>query len=433
MSDTEILVKVDGVSKKFCRSLKKSLWYGVKDMASELNPFAGEKSEARSQKSDLNSDLRSLTSASRPSATRDEDLRAGEFYAVRDVSFELRRGECLGLIGRNGAGKTTLLKMLNGLIKPDHGRIEMRGRVGALIALGAGFNPILTGRENIYVNGSVLGLAKREIDAKMQEIIDFAEIGEFIDSPVQSYSSGMNVRLGFAVAVILINPDILFLDEVLAVGDIGFTIKCLNAVRRLASKSAVIFVSHNMQFVSAFCSRVIVMERGKTLLDASNPADGIDRYYSMIHLDKQVAGTGEAEMLHASLVVNGREATGPEPQIPQGAQAHVVLTLRIVDPQKRAHVNLYIHDEAMTPVVCFPIQDETGEPLCVEGGRWQVNIPLGTLDLNAGKYSFVIAVRDAGTSLSLCRLQGVLPFRIAATQSHWGKIVRSSRAQIMCS
>ena len=123
---------------------------------------------------------------------------------MNDVSFELKRGECLGLIGRNGAGKTTLLKMLNGLIKPDHGRIEMRGRVGALIALGAGFNPILTGRENIYVNGAVLGLTKREIDEKIEDIIDFAEIREFIDSPVQSYSSGMQVRLGFAVATALI-------------------------------------------------------------------------------------------------------------------------------------------------------------------------------------------------------------------------------------
>ena len=135
------------------------------------------------------------------------------------MSFELRRGDCLGLIGRNGAGKTTLLKMLNGLIKPDRGRIEMRGRVGALIALGAGFNPILTGRENIYVNGSVLGLSRREIEEKLDDIIDFAEIGKFIDAPVQSYSSGMQVRLGFAIATAL-RTDILLLDEVLSVGEL---------------------------------------------------------------------------------------------------------------------------------------------------------------------------------------------------------------------
>ncbi|MEI8078291.1 MAG: ATP-binding cassette domain-containing protein, partial [bacterium] len=158
---SDVLVSVDQVSKKFCRSLKKSLWYGVRDVASEI--LGGNQ--------------------------RERELRTGEFWAVKDVSFELKRGECLGLIGRNGAGKTTLLRMLNGLIKPDHGRITMRGRIGALIALGAGFNPVLTGRENIYVNGSVLGLAKREIDEKIGEIIDFAEIGEFIDTPVQNYSS----------------------------------------------------------------------------------------------------------------------------------------------------------------------------------------------------------------------------------------------------
>src|SRR5580658_5961431 len=153
---SDILVKVEGVRKKFCRSLKKSLWYGLKDMAAEM--VGG--------------------------SLQHDHLRKDEFWAVNDVSFELKRGECLGLIGRNGAGKTTLLKLLNGLIKPDHGRIEMRGRVGALIALGAGFNPILTGRENIYVNGSVLGLTKKEIDEKIEEIIDFADIRDSIDSPV---------------------------------------------------------------------------------------------------------------------------------------------------------------------------------------------------------------------------------------------------------
>jgi lipopolysaccharide transport system ATP-binding protein len=413
MNDSDILIKVENVSKKFCRSLTKSLLYGVSDIARDLNPFARQNSAPAS-------DLRSLPSG----------LRPDEFWAVNDVSFELKRGECLGLIGRNGAGKTTLLKMLNGLIKPDKGRIEMHGRVGALIALGAGFNPILTGRENIYVNGSVLGLTKREINEKIEDIIDFADIREFIDTPVQSYSSGMQVRLGFAVAVILIKPDVLLLDEVLAVGDIGFTIKCLNAVRLLAEKAAVIFVSHNMQFVSAFCSRVTVMERGKTLLDAPNPADGIDRYYSMIDPDKQVSGSGDAEVLHASLVVNGDEVAGAEPQIPQGAQAHAVLSLRIAGPRKGAHLSVNIHDAAMTPIICFPVQDEAGDPLCVGVGQWRVSVPLGSLDLNAGKYSFVIALPDAHTSLVLCRLQGVLPFRIFASKSLWGNIVRPSRARL---
>ena len=230
--NSDILIKVEGVGKKFCRDLKKSLWYGAKDVFAELVP--GKKD-----------------------AERHSNLRPDEFWAVKDINFELKRGECLGLIGRNGAGKTTLLRMLNGLIKPDQGRIEMRGTIGALIALGAGFNPILSGRENIYVNASVLGISQQYVDSKLDEIVDYAEIHEFIDSPVQTYSSGMNVRLGFAVAAILLEPDILFLDEVLAVGDISFIIKCLNTVRQITSKSAVVFVSHNMQYISSFCTRVL--------------------------------------------------------------------------------------------------------------------------------------------------------------------------------
>lgn len=237
VTDSDVLVKVEHVSKKFCRDLKKSLWYGIKDIATELIPGTG-------------------------SATRHSILRPAEFWAVNDVSFELRRGECLGLIGRNGAGKTTLLKMLNGLIKPDRGRIEMRGRVGALIALGAGFNPVLTGRENIYVNGSVLGLSKREIDERLEEIIDFAEIGDFIDTPVQNYSSGMAVRLGFAVATI-IKPDVLIIDEVLAVGDAAFRGKCYNQIDRIAPDSAIIFVSHSMEQVGRICNKSLVLQDGK--------------------------------------------------------------------------------------------------------------------------------------------------------------------------
>jgi lipopolysaccharide transport system ATP-binding protein len=249
---SEVLVKVEGVSKKFCRSLKRSLWYGVQDICGDLNPFRGNGSPVTTHAlSDRNPRRPLNTNGATESTTSainfpimdhgQNDLRREEFWAVSDVSLELKRGECLGLIGRNGAGKTTLLKMLNGLIKPDVGRIEMRGRVGALIALGAGFNPVLTGRENIYVNGAVLGLTKREIDGKIDDIIDFAEIREFIDSPVQSYSSGMQVRLGFSIATAL-KPDILLLDEVLAVGDAAFRVKCFNRIYDLLETAAVIFV-----------------------------------------------------------------------------------------------------------------------------------------------------------------------------------------------
>lgn len=204
---------------------------------------------------DLGAELIGRTSTSRV-------LREDEFWALRGIDFELARGECIGLIGHNGAGKTTLLKLLNGLIKPDEGRIEVNGRMIALIALGAGFNPVLTGRENIYVNSAIFGLSSYETDAVLVDIIGFAEIGDFIDAAVQTYSSGMVVRLAFSIAIHC-RPDILILDEVLAVGDIGFQIKCYNALAKLRKKGVgFVLVSHNMHQISRFASRTLYLRRG---------------------------------------------------------------------------------------------------------------------------------------------------------------------------
>ncbi len=250
----EALVKVENVSKKFCRSLKRSLWYGLQDIGMEV---MGRKYE--------------------------RELRPDEFWAVKDVSVELRRGECLGLIGPNGAGKSTLLKMLNGLIKPDKGRIEIRGRVGALIELGMGFNPILTGLENIYNNAAVLGITKAEIDRQLDSIISFAEIGEFINMPVQNYSSGMKVRLGFAVAAHLY-PDVMIIDEVLAVGDIGFRAKCLEYISKMLKKTAVIFVSHSMPVVNRYCTRVMSLNKGR-VVSCGEPAEVIEEYYDFFEAE----------------------------------------------------------------------------------------------------------------------------------------------------
>lgn len=247
MSDT--LIKVEGVSKKFCRGLRRSLWYGMQDLGSEL---IGRRHGSGG------------------------GLRPEEFWAVNDVSFELKRGECLGLIGRNGAGKTTLLRMLNGLIKPDAGRIEMKGRIGALISLGAGFNPILTGRENIYVNASVLGLSKREVDDKIDEIIDFSEIGDFVDAPVQSYSSGMQVKLGFAVATAA-KPDILLIDEVLSVGDLRFRAKSYQRLGELMADSAIIIVSHNEAQLYRLCDKALWLEKG-LVSEAGEACHVLDSY-----------------------------------------------------------------------------------------------------------------------------------------------------------
>lgn len=250
MENNEVLVKVEGLSKKFCKDLKTSLWYGVKDLISGIR-----------------------------GSGYDENLREKEFWAVKDINFELKRGECLGLIGHNGAGKSTLLKILNGLINPDSGKVIIKGRVGALIELGAGFNPILSGRENIYNNGAVLGFTRKEIDNKIENIIDFSEIREFIDMPVQNYSSGMKIRLGFAVAAQM-EPDVLIIDEVLAVGDLGFILKCFKTIDAILPQTAVIFVSHSMPMISRICNQIILLSKGKPEFQGENVSKGIDLYYN---------------------------------------------------------------------------------------------------------------------------------------------------------
>src|SRR5262245_4126636 len=192
-----------------------------------------------------------------------------EFWALKDINFEIKRGEAVGIIGRNGAGKSTLLKVLSRITDPTEGRVEIRGRVASLLEVGTGFHPELSGRENIYLNGSILGMTRAEIRRRFDEIVAFAEVEKFLDTPVKRYSSGMYVRLAFAVAAHL-EPEILIVDEVLAVGDTEFQKKCLGRMGEVAQGGRpVIFVSHNMSAVHRLCTRAIVMHQGQILLDGS--------------------------------------------------------------------------------------------------------------------------------------------------------------------
>lgn len=236
-NQSDIVLSVNEVSKKFCRDLKLSLFYGIQDVSWELLGLR--------EKSDK--------------------LRTKEFWALNNVSFKLRRGEAIGLVGKNGSGKSTLLRMIAGLIKPDTGSIEVNGQVAPLIALGAGFNPILTGRENIYANMSILGLSKKEIDERFDEVIEFAEIGDAIDAPVQSYSSGMAARLGFASAIYT-EPDILLVDEVLAVGDMKFRVKCFHRLAQLRRKgTTLILVSHDPNVILTACDLAVYLSNGRVI------------------------------------------------------------------------------------------------------------------------------------------------------------------------
>jgi lipopolysaccharide transport system ATP-binding protein len=370
---SETLIKVEDVSKKFCRSLKKSLWYGMQDLGREITGrhHGG-----------------------------DGELRPDEFWAVKDVSFELKRGECLGLIGQNGAGKTTLLKMLNGLIKPDSGRVEMRGRIGALIALGAGFNPILTGRENIYINASVLGLSKREIDEKIDEIIDFSEIGDFIDMPVQSYSSGMNVRLGFSIATTL-EPDILLLDEVLAVGDASFRAKCFARIGRLMTNSAVIFVSHDAGQLSRICSSSIYLKRGHLIKK--------DNTNELLRLYKQECMKNDVD---TQTIVKSDEKS--------------IFELKEVvnigsDPTKiEIHSFIYLPENANVGAILIEFENESGiicqseardYPKIIPKGASELKLSIPYLNLTAGSYAIGVNILNESKKYSIIhakRLQNIV-------------------------
>lgn len=233
----ETVVKVEGLYKKFTTSLKRSMLYGTYDAIRDMSGISYDATQ----------------------------LRNKEFWALQDIHFELKRGETLGLIGQNGCGKTTLLRLLNGIFPPDKGKITINGRIGALIAVGAGFHPYMTGRENIFLNGTILGMSKVEIKRKFDEIVDFAQIGDFLDSPVATYSSGMTVRLGFSIAIHC-DPDILLIDEVLAVGDVGYQMKCFEKINSILKNGvSVIFVSHSISNHERLCKEGILIEKGRQI------------------------------------------------------------------------------------------------------------------------------------------------------------------------
>jgi lipopolysaccharide transport system ATP-binding protein len=391
-SDPEVLVQVENVSKKFCRSLKKSLWYGVKDVAGAFNPF------------------RPATPSPQPTTPNPQPptlppLRKDEFWAVRNVSFELRRGQCLGLIGHNGAGKSTLLKVLNGLIPPDTGRITMKGRVCALIELNAGFNPILTGRENIYNQAALLGFSKSETDGKFDRIVEFAEIGDFLDMPVQNYSSGMKVRLGFAVAAQM-EPDVLIIDEVLAVGDVAFRFKCLNAIGELMKRAAVIFVTHTMPQVFRICNEVVVLDHGSVTCQTRHLADGVAVYLSLFKAGgSNVVGSGEARVTGLALG-EGREVAGLGETLKTtyGGGLRLRATLDVDPGLQDVRVQFLLWNAEMLPVLDILTEELCGCLVSNEGGaQVEVSALIPRMELNSGKYSLSVIVLNGDFTRMLCR------------------------------
>jgi lipopolysaccharide transport system ATP-binding protein len=316
-----------------------------------------------------------------------------EFWALRDLSFEVGKGETIGIIGRNGSGKSTLLQIVCGTLTPTAGLVETHGRVAALLELGAGFNPEFTGRENVYLNGSVLGLSRGQIDERFEAIAAFADIGEFIDQPVKSYSSGMYVRLAFAV-IAHVEADILVIDEALAVGDVFFTQKCMRFLRSFMSKGTVIFVSHNTATVQNLCDRAVWLERGAVKFIGS-AKEASERYLEALYESQQGASSLAAEQdssaskddpaelrdmrldfINCTPLRNDIEIFEFAPDAPAfGKGDGRIISVRLVDPAGvplswlvgGEEVMLEVKCEAVTeiisPIVGFFVRDYLGQTL----------------------------------------------------------------------
>jgi ABC-type polysaccharide/polyol phosphate transport system ATPase subunit len=351
LMDDSLLLRVDHVSKKFCRRMRQSMYYGMCDVA------------------------RGMMGCSSQSGS----LRSHEFWALQDVTFSLKRGERLGLLGRNGSGKSTLLRLLAGIYQPDAGRIEIRGNVCALIALGAGFHPLLTGRENIYLNGALLGMAMQDIRKRFDQIVDFAGIGECLDAPVKTYSSGMHVRLGFAIAIHS-DPALLLIDEVLAVGDSAFQDKCIEKVLALNRQgTAIVFVSHSVLALERLCLSGLLLKEGRPLF-RGDIRECIRRYYTDVAQENVTNGVvpttlGSGKVMISEVKVYQDQATPDDRNIEFGKDFYIEFAYRFVQtPLPNSQIRVAIKTFSGRDVQKLVFQEEP-----FDDGRVYQNLKLVSL------------------------------------------------------
>jgi lipopolysaccharide transport system ATP-binding protein len=336
-----------------------------------------------------------------------------EFWALRDVSFNVEPGETVGILGRNGAGKTSLLRLMAGVTRPSAGRLRVRGRVAPLISVGVGFHQEMSGRENVLINGMLLGLSRRQVAERLDKIVAFAELEEFIDTPVKFYSSGQYMRLGFAAAV-HVDPDILLVDEVLAVGDMAFQFKCFERMRELqAAGTTIVFVSHFLHAIRLLCPRALLFRQGR--LEFDGPVeDAIGHYHQLLSAD---AASGDGEHAsHAGVVsVLSRTLEGP-----CGPTHHP-------EPgdELRYRVTLQFNRALDSPFVVFHVAPETGIPCysmqTVPGQAWRSFEPGDTAEvevafqarLGGGTYRLSLSIADRNVSDVLARQIGEMAIYLA--------------------
>ena len=402
----DVVVNAEGISKKFSKSLRKSMIYGLRDIC--RNVFG----------------LRAKSSL----------LRSAEFWAVRDVSFELKKGEALGIIGANGSGKTTILKLLNGIFWPDRGRVSIRGRVGALIAVGAGFHPMLSGRENIKINAAILGMTRAETERDADAIIKFADVGDFIDMPVKYYSSGMFVKLGFSVAVHC-RPDVLLIDEILSVGDMSFQNKSLTKLAEIREKAeAVVFVSHNMDHVRNLCTRVIVMDRGAAVFEGA-AEDAIVRYQHLIHQKMLDARKGEpagGEDVSEDFIVSDISVLDEKKRVTkellQGEPVSVSLTFETKKVIANPRIAVALRDESDKNVVWDVNLDRDITYRNLNPGKYKLTVDYPPINLAGGVYRVVIGIKDAATGGILEKITSrENSFRVVSGRMSRGVVVYDSK------
>lgn len=328
---------------------------------------------------------------------RNGNRKEQTLWALRDVSFEINPGEVVGIIGRNGAGKSTLLRILSRVTEPTTGRVELYGRVGSLLEVGTGFHPELTGRENIFLNGSILGMTRREIDRKFDEIVAFAEVEKFIDTPVKRYSSGMYVRLAFAVAAHL-EPEILIVDEVLAVGDHAFQQKCLSKMHDVSVRGrTVLFVSHNMGAISRLCERCLLLDQGHIVASGATAAT-VQTYMTSGLMERAEYIQSEASekavnLLRIALVDGGGQVRS---DVPYDGCLRFELDYRVNQPVTGTSVGLGLF--TVDGTCAFVTGDFDAHPELLtarEPGRYRTAVEIPPRWLNIGRYTVTVSIANA--------------------------------------
>lgn len=324
--------------------------------------------------------------------------RPVEMWALQDVSFEVKQGEALGIVGHNGAGKTTILKLLSSITVPTRGQITIRGRLAALIEVGSGFHPELTGRENVFLHGAMLGMRRSEIARKMDSIVDFSGVEKYIDEPVKRYSSGMYVRLGFSVAAHL-EPDIVLLDEVLAVGDVAFQTKCLDRISTLRKNGrTIVFVSHDLASIYRICDRAILLDRGRMLMDGA-PRAVVDTYQNMTFGDPEPPAESQPRAGKAAECLSvGFCAPDPADAVRTGYPMVAHLRYRATTAIANAIFRISIYWPS--GYLCAQLTNEsTGFGANLEPGHGEITFECPVLPIQPGLYRVDLAIESGGREL----------------------------------